>query len=216
LYQYSLHLLPVEDCECFVLIQDRGGGIGGERRLFEGCRVKAFELRVMRGEAVKLKLDITSELPPSVYPYTDTFEKETGERFSGDCVTYRINGQEYSSIYGLTLASRKEGGTKTELRIKRVLQGGGDMPEIIDELVITVQLLRDRYETRHYGMFRITVKRLVLVSDETDVNSADTVIGPLRYYVADTVTTEVFDCGGGKYYEVLRDRQCLTGSDFCG
>jgi hypothetical protein len=196
LYQYSLHLLPVEDCECFVLIQDRGGGIGGERRLFEGCRVKAFELRIMRGEAVKLKLDITSDVPPAVYPYTDNFKRETGERFNGDGVTYRINGREYKNIYGLTLATIKEGGTKTELWIKRALENGADIPDIIEELVITAQLLRTRYETSHYWLFRITVRRLVLVSDETDVNSVDTVIGPLRYYVGDTVTTEVYSSGG--------------------
>jgi hypothetical protein len=198
LYQYNLNLLPMEDTDCFDLIQDRGG----ERKAFEVCQVKDFELRIMREEALKLKLDICGERSPAVYPYTDTFERETGERFNGDGVTYRINGQEYKNIYGLTLSTKKEGGTKTELWIKRALEQGGfasqscDLPDIIDELTITAQLLRDKYELRHYGLFRITIKRLVLVSDETDVNSADTVIGPLRYYVAGTVTTEVFSSTG--------------------
>jgi hypothetical protein len=53
----------------------------------------------------------------------------------------------------------------------------------------------DKYENRHFGMFRITVKQLVLTSDETLINSSDTVIGPLRYYVAGTVDTEVFSSG---------------------
>jgi hypothetical protein len=150
----------------------------------------------MRGEDIKLKLDVTSEWPPVVSPYSDSFTPETGERFEGDWVSYRINGQEYKSIYGLTLATKKEGGTKTELWIKRALEAGADLPEIIDELTITAQLLRDRYEYRYYGTFRITIKRLVLVSDETDVNSADTVIGPLRYYVAGNVITEVFMADG--------------------
>jgi len=188
LYRYTINLLPLEDTDLFDLIQDRGG----ERRLFESCRVKGFELRIMRDEAIKLKLDICGEQYPVIYPYKDTFTKESGERFSGDCVTYKINGEEFKNIYGVTLMSKKEGGTKTELWIKRTLKAGPDLPHIIDELTITTQLLRDKYEHRHFGTFRITIKRLVLTSDETNINSSDTVIGPLRFYVADTVTTEVF------------------------
>jgi len=191
LYKYSLNLLPMEDTDLFDLIQDRGG----ERRLFEGCRVNGFELRVMREEAIKLKLDICGERSPVVYPYKDTLEKASGERFNGDGVTYKINGQEHKNIYGVTLTSKKEGGTKTELWIKRALNEGPALPDIIDEFVINAQLLRDKYEFRHFGMFRITIKRLVLNCDETNINSSDTVIGPLRYYVADTVTTEVFTSG---------------------
>jgi hypothetical protein len=71
------------------------------------------------------------------------------------------------------------------------------LPDLIEELTITVQLLRDRYEYRHYGMFRITLKGLVMVSDETAVDSADAVIGPLRYYIAGTVRGEVFATGEG-------------------
>jgi len=188
LYQYSLNLLPLEDTDQFDLIQGRGG----ERRLFERCRVNGFELRVMRDEVIKLKLDICGERYPVVYPYKDTFEKKSEERFHGDSVTYKINRQEFQNIYGITLISKKEGGTKTELWIKRALNSGSDLPHIIDEMTISAQLLRDIYENRRFGMFRITLKRLVLTSDETNINSSDTVIGPLRYYVADTVSTEVF------------------------
>jgi hypothetical protein len=191
LYQYRLNLLPMEDSGCFDLVQDRCA----ERRLFEACRVKGFELRFLRGEAVKLKLDIYGEWPPRVYPYTDTFDREQGERFNSDFVSYKINGKEYGNIYGLTLTVKKEGDTKTELWIKRVLNEGDDLPHNIEELTITVQLLRDKYEYRHYGMFRITIKRLVLVSDETNVNSTDAVIGPLRFYVSGAVSTEVFTSG---------------------
>jgi len=178
----------MEDTDCFDLVQDRGG----ERKLFESCRVKGFELRFIREEAIKLKLDICGEFPAVVYPYTDISVPETGERFNGDNVKYRVNGKEYTNIYGLTLSTKKEGGTKTEIWIKRVLNQGADLPEIIDELTITAQLLRDKYEARHFGTFRITLKRLVLTDDETDVNSTGAVIGPLRYYVADTVSAEVF------------------------
>ncbi|MDR2542040.1 MAG: biotin transporter BioY [Treponema sp.] len=191
LYQYQLNLLPLEDTDCFDLVQDRGK----ERRLFEACRVKVFELRVNREETLKLKLDICGERSPTVYPYTDKVVKENEERFNGDCVSYKINGKDYGNIYGFTLLSKKEGGTKTELWIKRVMDTGSDIPEIIDEIVIAAKLLRDKYEERHFGTFRITIKRLVLTSDETFINTADTVIGPLRYYVSGTVTTEVFTSG---------------------
>jgi len=191
LYRYQLNLIAMEDTEAFDLVQDRGN----ERRVFEACRVNGFELRVLRGEAVKLKLDVCGERPPVVYPYADIIDRECGERFSGDCVTYKVNGQEYKNIYGVTLVSKKDGGTKTEIWIKRVLNSGFDLPGVIDELSFTAQLLSDAYEHRHFGTFRITLKRLVLVSDETNVNSSDAVIGPLRFYVAGTVTAEVFESG---------------------
>jgi hypothetical protein len=192
LYRYKLNLLPVEGGSRFDLVQERGGS----RTLYEGCAVIGFDLRCNRGEAVHLKLDVKGERPPAIYPYTDPLPREGGERFMGDRVTYRINGTEYPNIYGLTFSTKKEGGTRTELWIKRSLEHGGDLPGIIEELTITVQLLRDRYEYRYFGMFRITLTRLVLVSDETAVNCADAVIGPLRYYVAGGVQAEVFTNSG--------------------
>src|SRR5215510_11201098 len=66
LYQYRLELLPMEDAEHFDLIQDRGN----ERRLFEACKVNNFELRIVREESIKLKLEISGEHNPINYPYT--------------------------------------------------------------------------------------------------------------------------------------------------
>ena len=192
LFQYFLNLTPTEDTEHFDLIQNRGG----ERLFYEGCRVKGFELRVLREETIKLKLDFTNGLPPVVYQHTDRFERKEEERFNGDSVTYSINGSEYNNIYGLTLLSKKQGGTKTELWIKRAKERGPDIPAVIEEMTVTARLLRDTYENRYFGMFRITVKRLVMLSDETEINTADTVIGPVRYYVAGGVSAEVF--GGGE------------------
>ena len=193
MYKHCLELLPKEDSEHFDLIQDRSRN--NERMFYENCQVKSFELRIMRVEAIKLKLDILSESPPVIYPYTDTFPREEGERFSGDFATYRINGKEYKNIYGITLSTKKEGSTKTEIWIKRVKESGPDIPGIIEELVITAQLLRDKYEYRLFGTFTITLKRLVLISDETEINSSDAVIGPLRYYVAGKVGAEMFESG---------------------
>jgi hypothetical protein len=212
LYRYKLNLLPTEDSTRFDLVQERApfgtpngdaenqgfsAHLPGGWKLYESCAVIGFELRFNRGETVHLKLDIRGEHPPALYPYQDMAPTETGERFMGDRITYRINGTEYPNIYGLTLSTKKKGGTKTELWIKRILEHGGDLPGILDELTITAQLLRDKYEYRYYGMFRITLTRLVLVSDETTIDSADGVIGPLRYYAAGVVNAEVFTADGG-------------------
>ncbi len=133
LYQCRLDLIPMEDTEQFDLIQDRKN----ERRLFEGCRVQGFELRILRNEAIKLKLDVFGECAPRTYPYTDTAQSQTSEmsgtvigreRFNGDFVTYSINGKEYKNIYGITIISKKIGGTRTEIWIKRALELGTDIP----------------------------------------------------------------------------------------
>jgi hypothetical protein len=192
IYRYKLNLLPAEDSTRFDLAQERGG----ERKVFEGCAVTGFELRIHREQAVKLRLDIQGERAPAIYPYQDIAPTELRERFMGDRVTYRINGTEYHNIYGLTLSTKKDGGTKTELWLKRALEQGPEFPGIIDDLTITAQLLRDKYEYRYYGMFRLTLSRLVLTADETAIASADGVIGPLRYYVAGTVNAEVFTSTG--------------------
>jgi len=200
LYQYELNLLPLEDTEHFDLVQDRKN----ERKLYEGCRVQSFELRILRGETIKLKLNICGENAPKTYPYSDSFERASGERFNGDFVTYLINGKEYKNIYGLTLLSKKVGGTRTEIWIKRAVmrsitgQKGGDIPDLIEELIITAHLLRDTYEIRQFGTFRLTLKRLVLISDETEVNATGAVISPLRFYVIGGTQAEVFTSGGEK------------------
>jgi hypothetical protein len=210
MYRYNLDLLPAEDSTRFDLIQERGGS----RKLYEGCAVTGFELRIHRGEDVKLKLDIRGERAPSGLP-NGVAEKQSfsapnfspnekhestegGERFMGDYVTCRINGTEYRNIYGLTLSTKKEGGTTTELWIKRVMGQGPDLPGIIDELMITALLLKDKYECCKYGMFRLTLTRLVLMADETAVDCADGVIGPLRYYCAGLVQAEVFSSDEGR------------------
>jgi hypothetical protein len=188
LYQYSLNLVPLEDTGKFELIQDRGG----ERNLYESCQVKSFELRILREEAIKLKLDICGDFNSVPYHNIGKLAHANGERFCGDKVTYHINGKEYKNIYGITLASKKKGSTKTEIWIKRALEYGSGLPPIIDEMNITALLLRDKYEDKRFGTFHITLKKLFLTSDETNINSVDTVIGPLRYYVAGEVSVETF------------------------
>jgi hypothetical protein len=192
LYRYVLELLPAEDGIRFDVVQERGG----IRRVYGGCVAAGFELRIDREGAVKLKLDIRGERGPAVWPYQEMAAAETGERFMGDRVRYWINGKEYLNIYGLTIAARKQGGTRTEIRLHRVLKTGGDFPDVIDTLTVAAPLLRDKYEDRHYGMFRFVLTGLALLADETAVDCADAVIGPLRYYCAGRVSADVFTATG--------------------
>ena len=192
-----MDLIPAEDVKCFDLIQDRGqiANKVGSRKLYEDCRVHGFELRIKRGDNVKLRLDVLGDRSLTILAIKENIPRESGERFYGDNVSDLINGREYTNIYGLTIISKKQGGTKTEVWIKRAVQQDNEIPGIIDELVITTQLLKYNFEDRHFGTFRITLKKLVLVSNETAINSTDTVIGPLRFYVTGKVSTEVYTSG---------------------
>jgi len=191
LYKYDLTLVPTEGTRDFELIQDRVNG----KVKFISCRVVGFELRIIRDEAVKLKLNIAGCFPAMEYQYKNDLGRDTGERFNGNSVTYLINGQENKNIYGVTFVSKKKGGTKTEIWIKRALQKEKEIPFEIKEMIITAQLLRDKYENRFYGAFRITFKNLVLISDETEIKASGAVMGPLRFYVSGGVSTEVFTSG---------------------
>ena len=187
-YSNKLNLLPLEDTECFNLIQDRGS----ERRVFEDCRIQGFEFRIENNNPIKLKLDVCGERNAKTYLYADDVERTTGERFISNHVDYYINEKENHFIYGITLSVKKVGGTKTEIWIKRILPVGNELPECIEELNIRARLLSSKYECNSYGLFSITLKNLVLISDETNINSSDTVIDPLRYYVSGGVYASVF------------------------
>ena len=191
IYKHTIDLVPMDDTGPFGLLQDRGS----EKKYYAACRVKSFELRILRDEAIKLKLDIYSERAPVSYPVLDQFKSDRGERFKGENVKYRINDREYKNIYGVTLTGKKESGTKTEIWIRRILEKDTDLPETIENLTITARLLRDCYEERHFGQLRITLKSLVLAHDETSVECDDSVIGPLRYFVNGDLTAEVFTTG---------------------
>jgi len=187
-YRHFLCLAPVEDAERFDIVQDRGG----DRVLYEGCGVEGFELRIARGDAVKLRLDVCGEWPPRPYPYADKTARKDGERFGGDNVVYAVNGKEDTGIYGLVVSSKRKGSWRTELWIKRALKNGPDIPQLIDELCVTAKLVRDKYDKRYFGTFKIRFGNLVRIADGTNVNSVDAVIGPVRYYVSGSVAAEVF------------------------
>jgi hypothetical protein len=115
-YRHRLLLRPFEGSAFFYLIQNRE-----KRVVYEGCRAWGFELRIFRGEALKLKIDIAGEHGPRPYPYEKTAKVKAEERFKEDGVKYEINGNKTGNIYGLTLTTAKKGGTHTEARIHRIM-----------------------------------------------------------------------------------------------
>jgi hypothetical protein len=201
LYRHTVNLSAMENGLRFDLIQERGE----MRALYEGCRVNGFELRIMRGQQaalIKLKMDITGDYPPVSYSYLNRTAVYGGERFKEDGVRYWINGTEYTNIYGLTIATRRAGGTQTEVWIHRIMDAETEIPSIIESLEITAQLFRDSYDcgnhgswnlsSSQFGMFRLSLSRLVLMADETVIDCGDAVVGPLRYYVAGGLNADVF------------------------
>jgi hypothetical protein len=142
--------------------------------------------------ALHLRLDISGDMPPEPYLLETGSVLNSAERFRENGIRYAINGVEHQDIYGLTVTTVKRGGTKTEVWIKRVISDGGEFPTAIESLTVTARLFRDRYEWRAPGTFRLTLSRLLLMTDGTSVNTSGPVIGPLRYYCAGDMTAEVF------------------------
>jgi hypothetical protein len=198
LYKHVLRLAPREDSPAFTVIRERGP----ERVCYENCRVKGFELRIMREAAdgvpgiLRLRLDIGGDRPPEAYLLETVTGLNNAERFKETGVRYALNGIEHKSIYGLTISTVKKDGTKTEVRIHRALRDGEGFPPVIESLTVTARLFRDCYEWREPGTFRLTLSRLMLTADETAVDCADGVIGPIRYYAAGGVSAEVFSNSG--------------------
>ncbi len=198
LYQHFMILSPMEDCDGFNVYKQRGS----ERKFIKDCRINSFELRIEREQSIKLKLDVCSDKPSTVYLDEEPMRAETGERFYSENVTYMINDTsvgfvsvEYKNIYGVTILCKKENGTITELWIRRILEQDSDLPKHINEIIITAKLLRDTYEENQYGTFSITLRNLVLISDETNIECADAVMGQLHYFVNGIVSADTFTVG---------------------
>jgi hypothetical protein len=153
-------------------------------------------LRVHREEAVKAHLDIESNKPVKGEGRREKVENAlrfgSGERFKGDGVRYLVDGKYFDNVYAATLSVKKEGGCRSEIILSRVL-GKEDLPEHISFLHIPFVLFREKYEERSFGRFMIILNDLFLISDGTEVNTADAVIGGLRYVVAGFVSVDAYD-----------------------
>jgi hypothetical protein len=189
LFRHTAELTNLRSAKKFDLIQDRGD----KRVLFERCKVKRFELRVFRDEAIKLKIDLTSAnggQEIGTEPHKRREQNE--ERFNGNGVNYFVNGVAYRNIYGVTIRTWKDGGLCTEVRLHRILDNSHSFPDIVESLDIEAKLFCNTYEGGGFGMFKLSLANLVLMADETTVNSVGPVIGPLRYYVGGLVHCDVF------------------------
>jgi hypothetical protein len=159
-------------------------------------------LRIHRGEAVKAHLDVDSgseskeQRAESKGKTGNALRVGSGdiatERFKEDGVSYFADGKFWRNIYAAVLGVNKVGGCKTVLTLSRVL-GNEDLPEYIDLIDISVRLFRDKYEERQYGTFHVTLFDLRLITDGTEVNTADAVIGALRYAVSGSVNASVYE-----------------------
>jgi hypothetical protein len=189
IFRHTAELTNLRSAKKFDLIQDRGD----RRVLFERCKVKRFELRIFRDEAIKLKIDLTSSTGGQEISTEPRQHREKNEeRFNGNGVNYFVNGVAYKNIYGVTIRTWKDGGLCTEVRLHRILDDGCTFPDIVESLDIEAKLFCNTYEDGGFGMFKLSLANLVLMADETTVNSVGPVIGPLRYYVGGLVHCDVF------------------------
>jgi hypothetical protein len=168
---------------------------GNKQKTFADCYCVGFELRIMRDCAIYAHIDISGDVGAVTNEkIKGKNEKIINERFKEAGVDYVINENTVKNIYGATLKVRKGDGVKTEIEIHRILKDE-DLPGVIDNMTITARLFRDCYEERHTGTFIIHISKLFLMSDETNIDCADAVIGVVRYFVAGEVTTEIFTEG---------------------
>lgn len=170
---------------------------GRKERRYPVCKCAGFEFRFHRGEALRVHLDIDGDIPAQEVIHAESAKSVLyeSEYFSEAGVTYEIDGVEYKNIYGLTITGHKSGGCKTFARLHRAL-GDDEIPAKINTLTVTARLFRDCCEAGRRGLFRLRLSNLLLSADETVVNTADTVIGPLFYIASGDVAAESFERGG--------------------
>jgi hypothetical protein len=201
LYQTDIKLCAADVSNRFTLVEEWGD----TKKTYSDCVCSGFELRIHRGEAIKAHLDIDSseirneELEMRNEKGAGSREQGenalrfgSGERFKADWTSYFLDGNFYNNIYGATLSVNKRGGCKTVLTLQRVLERI-DLPSHLDFLLLSVRLVRERYEERRYGTFSVGLFNLDLISDGTEVNTADAVIGSLRYAVSGDVSADVYE-----------------------
>jgi hypothetical protein len=179
----------------FDLIQERGNG----RKVYEGWSVWDFELRCIRSRyaegyaPIRLKLELRGgKVTEGVsLPAFSDKEKSPGDApdilYSVNGLRYEIDGTETGGIYGFSIKTRRDGTPKVFVRLHRIL-GQNELPPVIEKLIITARVRKGG----EFGLFKIHLEKLLLAADETTVNSADKVIGPLRYYAAGSITADVF------------------------
>jgi hypothetical protein len=203
LYQHNLQMCAVQ--KKFDLVEEWAAkAISSHRKIFSDCYCSGFELRIRRNEALKVHVDISSETKSeiqTIYLPAEQYRKRIiqHERFTENNVTYFLNGDSIANfIYGLKITCDKKNGVKTFVNINRILNNVETFPANIESLVIQANLINDKYEDRHKGKFVLTLCNLFLVSDQTAIETAEPVIGIVRYFVSGEIRAEVYTEGDKK------------------
>jgi hypothetical protein len=202
LYNHSFMLCASDEAVKFFLCEQ----CGETEKVYPECFCAGFELRIERDEAVKVRVDIDGNTTAETFHAVPAVQKMSNiERFNERGVEYFINQQKYNSIYRFVLSCDKSNGCRTQVLISRYLTIDNEPTAFIGNLTIHANLFRDRYEENQKGKFEITLTNLRLLSDNTEVSSADAVIGGLRYSVGGVEFVDTFMRGMGAYDEVLSD-----------
>jgi hypothetical protein len=189
LYNHSFILCASDSAMKFYLHESSGEN----EKVYPDCFCKGFELRIERDEAVKVHIDIDGGSKAETFNAVPAVKKMNNiERFKESGVEYFIDGKKYNSIYRFVLSCDKKNGCRTEVLIYRYLTIDNEPPAFIENLMIRANLFRDMYEENQHGKFAVTLTDLRLLSDDTEVCAADTVIGALRYSVTGTGWVDTF------------------------
>jgi len=169
-----------------------------DMRLFRRLYPRGWELRVMRGNALYLKLDCTGTNAAEDAPVLPGVPLADEEHFHEDGVTVRVNGSLAPSVYGVVVTVKRGRTTRAEIALHRSWNDADAhlFGERIDTLEIEARLWRDGYEDRRTGRFVLDAEALALLGDGTSVNCAGEVIGPLRYLVTGSLGAEVYSTDG--------------------
>ncbi|GHU40840.1 hypothetical protein FACS1894190_08220 [Spirochaetia bacterium] len=190
LYKHFIQLVPLHKSPRFELVEK----YCSHQNTFLSCIVKSFELRFHCDETIKVHLDIDGDVKTQTIPIiNEIVKRERTEYFSEIGTSYKVDDVNRNSIYGLVVRCDKTNGTKTEIAIHRYLQDEFSFPAVIENFTITSRLFRDGYETYHHGLFSLTFTNHKLINDNTEVCTADTVIGPLRYLVCGNTQATVYN-----------------------
>jgi hypothetical protein len=156
-----------------------------ERRLYEGCKVKGFEVKAKIDEAdvktpVMVSLDVGGAPNSVELAGGGTASPGEGMAFLESNIRYEADEKEVLSVYGFSLHLTKEKRERIELKLWRVL-GRREIPEVINNFTI----MGTFHEGDVFASFQIHIGRLLLLTE-------DVAACPLRYYAAGGCHAEVW------------------------
>jgi len=158
---------------------------GTEKRNYPDCWVNGYELRIGREQDIKLRLDVKGVEAPKPAIWNMEANPSMGKRFHGGDTEYIVDGLRRENIYGITLSTTMTEGVGTLIWIHRSMTVGEAFLRSLATLKVIASI------PGFGGWFRLHIENMMPVSDETRVDCADAVIGPIRYWVNGTISFEV-------------------------